>query len=212
MPKIRLSRIRNNHKRVTPTIPGARIYKPQNLSPPPSPVNNAFNREVFEIKVKLANAEQKISLLVKDYNKFIIDVNDSEGGKKIDIGELTIDDIINHSPVLTSEEITSLDDGKKEIYNDIQQDIINAKKIWAYLQTQLDAHNTNMVLPPSPLGEKPFPPPPPNIGSGSGIRTKKRKRKQKSKKEKSKKEKSKKGKAKKQRKTNYKKQRKRLNK
>lgn len=192
MSKIRLSRIRNNHKRVTPTIPGARIYKPQNLSPPPSPVNNAFNREVFEIKVKLANAEQKISLLVKDYNKFFID-------------EITIDDITKHEvpPVLLSNEYDSLSPREKKRYDDIQKEIKDAKKIWAYLQTQLDAHNTNMVLPPSPLGEKPFPPPPPNIGSGSGIRTKKRKRKQKSKKGKSKK----KGKAKKQRKTNYKQRR-----
>lgn len=175
MSKIRLSRIRNNHKRVTPTIPGARIYKPQNLSPPPSPVNNAFNREVFEIKVKLANAEQKISLLVKDYNKFFID-------------EITIDDITKHEvpPVLLSNEYDSLSPREKKRYDDIQKEIKDAKIEWDKLQTQLDAHNTNVVFP-----------------TGDGVRTKKRKRKQKSKKGKSKK----KGKAKKQRKTNYKQRR-----
>ena len=171
--------------KVIPTLPGQNIKKQQNLPPTPSSQGNVkFNDKVHEIKVKLAEVELEISLIVADYNKFIIDVNNSTGGKKIDIDEITIQDIINDPPVLTTEEISSLDEDKKKIYKNIQNNIIIAKNKWDSLQTQLYAAKANI---PSPPGNNQFllqPPPPP---TSSGIRTKKRKRKQKSKKRKSKK-------------------------
>ena len=175
------------NNKVIPTIDGAEEKKPQNLPrPPSSPGKVKFNDKVHEIKVKLAEVELEISLIVADYNKFIIDVNNSTGGKKLDIDEITIQDIINHSPALTTEEYMSLDEDKKKIYNDIQQDIRNAKNKWDSLQTQLYAAKANISSPP---GDNQFllPPPPPPPSSASGIRTKKRKRKQKSKKGKTKK-------------------------